>query len=102
MSKASDTRTHTTQRAGIPRGLNGVGFGGLVAHGRDTQRWDVDGDLQVTSVDVDVVTAVFLGTETDPSLVARSDVNQDGQVNVSDVQVMVNRVALIDDTEWPK
>jgi hypothetical protein len=33
---------------------------------------------------------VFLGTETEPILVMRSDVNDDGLVNVLDVQMIVN------------
>jgi hypothetical protein len=34
---------------------------------------------------------VFLGTQTDPDIVARADVNGDGAVNVLDVQFVVNK-----------
>jgi hypothetical protein len=33
---------------------------------------------------------VFLGTQTDPEIVAAADVNGDGKVNVLDVQQIVN------------
>jgi len=35
---------------------------------------------------------VFLGAETDPAIVSRSDVNGDGKVDVLDVQAVVNMV----------
>ena len=33
---------------------------------------------------------VFLGSQTDPEISARADVNSDGSVNVLDVQIVVN------------
>jgi hypothetical protein len=41
-------------------------------------------------LDVQLCVNVFLGTETDPAIVARADVNGDGGVNVLDVQAVVN------------
>ena len=51
---------------------------------------DVNLDSQVNVIDVQLSVNVFLGTETDPGLVARADVNSDGVVNVIDVQLTVN------------
>jgi len=44
----------------------------------------------VNVVDVQLVVNVFLGSQTDPEVVARADVNGDGEVNVLDVQAIVN------------
>jgi hypothetical protein len=44
----------------------------------------------VDVLDVQLIVNVFLGSQTDPEIVARSDVNGDGQVNVLDVQAVVN------------
>jgi hypothetical protein len=44
----------------------------------------------VNVLDVQLCVNVFLGTETDPDIVARADVNSDGDVNVLDVQQIVN------------
>ena len=41
-------------------------------------------------LDVQLCVNVFLGTQTDPGIVARADVNGDGAVNVLDVQAIVN------------
>lgn len=41
-------------------------------------------------LDVQLCVNVFLGTQTDPGIVARADVNGDGVVNVLDVQTVVN------------
>jgi hypothetical protein len=41
-------------------------------------------------LDVQLIVNVFLGTQTDPEIVARADVNGDGAVNVLDVQAIVN------------
>ena len=41
-------------------------------------------------MDVQLAVNVFLGTQTDPAIVARADVNGDGAVNVLDVQAIAN------------
>jgi hypothetical protein len=51
---------------------------------------DVNGDGTVNVLDVQLCVNVFLGTETDPAIVAAADVNEDGAVNVLDVQAIVN------------
>ena len=40
-------------------------------------------------LDVQLCVNVFLGSETDPGIVAHADVNGDGAVNVLDVQAIV-------------
>ncbi|MEW6569451.1 MAG: dockerin type I domain-containing protein [Chloroflexota bacterium] len=47
-----------------------------------------DGTVDV--LDVQLCVNAFLGTLTDPDLIARADVNGDGTVNVLDVQTIVN------------
>jgi len=47
-------------------------------------------DGLVNVLDVQVCVNVFLGSENDPGIVARADVNGDGAVNVLDVQTIVN------------
>lgn len=51
---------------------------------------DVNLDGSVNVIDVQLSVNVFLGTETDPGLTARSDLNTDGVVNVIDAQQIVN------------
>jgi hypothetical protein len=41
-------------------------------------------------LDVQQCVNVFLGSQTDPGIVARADVNGDGSVNVLDVQAIIN------------
>lgn len=41
-------------------------------------------------LDVQLCVNVFLGTEARSGIVARSDVNDDGQTNVLDVQLVAN------------
>ncbi len=41
-------------------------------------------------IDVQLCVNVILGSETDPAVVVRADVTQDGSVNVLDVQAIVN------------
>lgn len=53
---------------------------------------DLNGDGGVNVLDVQLCVNVFLGAETDPSIVSRSDVNHDGQVDVLDVQAIANIV----------
>ena len=43
-------------------------------------------------MDVQLAVNVFLGTQADPEIVARADVNGDGAVNVLDVQAIANIV----------
>jgi hypothetical protein len=45
----------------------------------------------VNVLDVQLCVNVFLGTQTDPDIVARADVNGDNAVNVLDVQLIVNK-----------
>jgi hypothetical protein len=51
---------------------------------------DVNQDGRIDVLDVQLCVNVFLGTQTDPAIVARADVNGDGAVNVLDVQAVVN------------
>jgi len=44
----------------------------------------------VDVLDIQLCANVVLGTETDPGIVARADVNVDGEVNVLDLQIIVN------------
>ncbi len=53
---------------------------------------DLNGDGQVNVLDVQLAVNVFLGTQTDPEIVARADLNGDGAVNVLDVQLIANIV----------
>lgn len=49
---------------------------------------DLNLDGSVNVLDVQLAINVFLGTETDPAIVARADVNADGSVDVVDVQLI--------------
>jgi M6 family metalloprotease-like protein len=51
---------------------------------------DINRDGQLNVLDVQLIVNVFLGSQTDPEIVARADVNGDGAVNVLDVQAIVN------------
>ena len=51
---------------------------------------DLNLDGRVDVLDVQLSVNVFLGTETDPEIVARADVNSDNSVDVLDVQIVVN------------
>jgi len=51
---------------------------------------DINQDGRVNVLDVQLCVNVFLGTQTDPGIVARADINGDGAVNVLDVQAIVN------------
>lgn len=53
---------------------------------------DINQDGQVNVLDAQLCINVFLGTETNPLIVARADQNADGTVNVLDVQLVVNAV----------
>jgi hypothetical protein len=44
----------------------------------------------VNVLDVQLCVNVFLGTETDPGIMARANVNGDAGVDVLDVQLIVN------------
>jgi len=44
----------------------------------------------VNVIDVQLCVNVILGGVTDPNLILRADVTQDGSVNVLDVQAIVN------------
>ncbi|MFV2044228.1 MAG: metallophosphoesterase [Anaerolineales bacterium] len=52
---------------------------------------DLNLDGRVDVLDVQLSVNVFLGTETDPGIVGRSDVNGDSAVDVLDVQLVVNQ-----------
>ena len=54
------------------------------------QPTDLDLDGRVDVLDVQLSVNVFLGTETDPEIVARADINSDNSVDVLDVQIVVN------------
>ena len=51
---------------------------------------DLNRDGQVDVLDVQLCVYVFLGSQTEPEIVARADVNGDGMVNVLDAQAMAN------------
>ncbi len=51
---------------------------------------DANGDTVVDLADVPIFVDVLLGLDTDPSHVAASDVNCDGEVNALDIQPMLN------------
>jgi len=51
---------------------------------------DINQDGQLNVLDVQLIVNVFLGSQTDPEILARADVNGDGVVNVLDVQAIVN------------
>lgn len=51
---------------------------------------DLNQNGRVDVIDVQLCVNVFLGTQTDPEIVARADVNTDGKVDVLDVQLVVN------------
>ena len=51
---------------------------------------DINQDGRVNVLDIQVCVNVFLGSETDPGIVARADVNGDGVANALDVQAIVN------------
>lgn len=54
------------------------------------QPGDVNLDGSVNVLDVQLCVNVFLGTETDPGIMARANVNGDAGVDVLDVQLIVN------------
>ena len=51
---------------------------------------DLNQDGRIDVLDAQLCVNVFLGTETDPDIVARADVNSDESVDVLDVQIVVN------------
>ncbi len=54
------------------------------------QAGDLNLDGSVNVLDVQLCVNVFLGTETDPGIIARADLNSDASVDVLDVQLIVN------------
>jgi subtilisin len=70
----TSTATHTQTPTTVATGMLG----------------DVNQDSAVNVLDVQLCVNVFLGTETDPTIMALSDVNGDEAVNVLDVQLIVN------------
>ena len=44
-------------------------------------------------MDVELCVDVFFGTETDPEIVNRADINGDGTVDVLDVQAILNAIS---------
>jgi hypothetical protein len=52
---------------------------------------DLNLDGRIDVLDVQLCVNAFLGSETDPGIVARADVNLDGSVDVLDVQLVVNK-----------
>ena len=54
------------------------------------QPGDLNLDGSVNVLDVQLCVNVFLGTETDPGIIARANVNADAGVDVLDVQLIVN------------
>jgi hypothetical protein len=55
-------------------------------------RGDLNQDGVVNVLDLQLCVNVFLGTETDPDIVAFADINRDGRVDVLDVQAIANVV----------
>ena len=58
----------------------------------EPEQGDLNGDGGVDVLDVQLCVNVFLGVESDPTIVSRSDLNSDGAVNVLDVQIIANLV----------
>jgi hypothetical protein len=58
----------------------------------DSGSGDLNLDEMIDVVDVQLCVNVVLGLESDPGIVDRADVNEDGQWNAQDLQEMVNRV----------
>ena len=58
----------------------------------EPEQGDLNGDGGVNVLDVQLCVNVFLGVESDPTIVSRSDLNSDGAVNVLDVQIIANLV----------
>jgi len=55
---------------------------------------DINLDAKVDSLDLQLAINVLLGIEKDSGIIARADVNRDGQVNRSDIQQIGNRILL--------
>ena len=53
---------------------------------------DLNGDGGVNVLDLQLCINVFLGVESDSTIVARSDINLDGRVDVLDVQAIANLI----------
>ncbi len=51
---------------------------------------DLNGDGGVNVLDLQLCINVFLGVETDPTIMSRSDVNSDGNADVLDIQRIAN------------
>ncbi|MCB9653610.1 MAG: S8 family serine peptidase [Deltaproteobacteria bacterium] len=51
---------------------------------------DVNGDQVVNVADLQLLVNVLLGTQTDPGIVGRADIDRDGHVTVVDLQRLVN------------
>ena len=49
-------------------------------------------DEVIDVVDVQLCVNVILDLESDPGIVGRADINEDGQVDVSDLQQIVDQV----------
>ena len=60
----------------------------VAASGPMLANLNLDGGVDV--LDVQLCVKVFLGTETDPGIVGRSDVNGNSAADVLDVQLVVN------------
>jgi len=53
---------------------------------------DVDCNGQINSQDIQLTINIFLGTETNPDYLKRSDLSQDGKADILDIQNIINLV----------
>jgi len=86
---ATSTRTPTATASATPS-ATATSVPPTATPTSESEVEDINQDGQVDVLDVQLVVNVFLGSQTNPEVVARADVNGDGAVNVLDVQAIVN------------
>ncbi len=86
---ATSTRTPTATASATPT-ATASSVPPTAAPTSEPEPEDINQDDRVDVLDVQLIVNVFLGSQTDPEIVARADVNGDGSVNVLDVQAVVN------------
>jgi len=85
----TSTRTPTATASATPS-LTATPVPPTATPTSESEPEDINRDDQVNVLDVQQCVNVFLGSQTDPGIVARADVNGDGAVNVLDVQAIIN------------
>jgi hypothetical protein len=71
-----------------PAGAESV-IGALEVGARELPGGDINADDAVDVLDIQLCINVILGLETDPAIVSNSDINNDGRVTTSDVDLLV-------------